>query len=131
MYLHINLWKDGKEITKNVHRLVAAAFLPNPDKLPEVNHIDEDKTNNAASNLEWCDHLYNNLYGTKADASKGERNSMNKFSEETILAIRREYKPNDREFGITALARKYGVSPPHVCSIVKGKRWRWLVDNLD
>ena len=48
-----------------IHRLVATAFIPNPDNLPHVNHKDEDKTNNSIDNLEWCDAKYNNNYGTK------------------------------------------------------------------
>ena len=64
-YRKVGLVKDG--ITKNhsVHRLVAKAFLSNPSDLPQVNHKDEDKMNNAASNLEWCTQSYNNDYGTR------------------------------------------------------------------
>ncbi|BAN73532.1 phage endonuclease [Lacticaseibacillus casei DSM 20011 = JCM 1134 = ATCC 393] len=51
----------------SIHRLVAAAFLDNPDNLPEVNHIDEDKSNNSVSNLEYCTVLYNNTYGTRLE----------------------------------------------------------------
>ena len=52
-YLTVGLCKDGKEVRKYIHRLVAEAFLPNPQNLPQVNHKDEDKTNNCVENLEW------------------------------------------------------------------------------
>jgi hypothetical protein len=48
-----------------VHRLVAEAFIPNPDGLPEVNHKDENKANNRADNLEWCTHRANSQYGSR------------------------------------------------------------------
>lgn len=64
-YIMYGLRRNGKIYTKKAHRLVASAFIPNKDNLPQINHIDEDKTNNRVSNLEWCSHLYNNRYGTK------------------------------------------------------------------
>jgi hypothetical protein len=51
--------ENGEKHRKAVHRLVALAFLENPDDLPEVNHIDENPLNNKVENLEWCDHQYN------------------------------------------------------------------------
>lgn len=63
-YLRVTLHKNGIIKRYKVHRLVAQAFIPNPNNLPQVNHKDEDKTNNNVSNLEWCDAKYNMNYGT-------------------------------------------------------------------
>lgn len=61
-YYSVSLMKNGKRRNYRVHRLVAEAFIPNPDNLPMVNHKDEDKLNNIVSNLEWCDNTYNSQY---------------------------------------------------------------------
>lgn len=53
-YVSITLYKDGKEVRKYIHRIVAETFIPNPDNLPEVNHKDGNKENNCVNNLEWC-----------------------------------------------------------------------------
>ena len=60
----VGLCKNGKINGFLVHRLVAQAFIPNPQNLPCINHKDENKHNNTTSNLEWCDYVYNNNYGT-------------------------------------------------------------------
>lgn len=65
-YLSIVLSKNGKKSPKMIHRLVAEHFLENPYNLPEVNHIDENKSNNCVWNLEWCTREYNANYGTKS-----------------------------------------------------------------
>ena len=64
-YLQVMLSKNGNCKNFMVHRLVSQAFIPNPDNLPEINHCDEDKTNNSVENLEWCDRKYNHNYGTR------------------------------------------------------------------
>ena len=64
-YLRIILWKNGKNKTYQVHRLVAKSFIPNPDNLPQINHIDENPSNNNVENLEWCNSKYNNNFGNR------------------------------------------------------------------
>lgn len=64
-YFKVGLYKNGKMQNKLIHRLVAEAFIPNPNNHPEVNHRDETKINNELSNLEWCDKSYNASYGTR------------------------------------------------------------------
>lgn len=61
-YMYINLNKNGKPKHCTVHRLVAQAFIPNPENFDFVNHIDEDKTNNRADNLEWINNINNLKY---------------------------------------------------------------------
>lgn len=64
-YYRVGLTKNNKQIYFQVHRLVAEAFIPNPDNLPQINHKDENKTNNRVDNLEWCTPKYNANYGTR------------------------------------------------------------------
>ena len=70
-YLSINLYNDCERKHALVHRLVAEAFIPNPNNLPQVNHKDERKTNNCIDNLEFCDAEYNTNYG-KRNKKAGE-----------------------------------------------------------
>lgn len=64
-YHRVSLYKDGKIKHYCVHRLVADAYIPNPENLPQINHKDENKENNCLKNLEWCNSKYNANYGTR------------------------------------------------------------------
>lgn len=76
-YLYITLHKDGKSKHFTIHRLVATAFIPNPDNLPQVNHKNETKTDNIWTNLEWVTQKYNLNYGTcqekRSEKLKGKK----------------------------------------------------------
>lgn len=74
-YYYVELtMNDGNKKKFYIHRLVAQAFIPNPDNLPEVNHIDEDKSNNSVDNLNWISKKGNNNYGTKVVRTQITRN---------------------------------------------------------
>ena len=82
-YFKINLYKNGKYKTYQVHRLVAEAFILNPNNHPIINHKDENPSNNHVDNLEWCTYKYNNNYGNRNEKlSKSNKGRI--FSEETI-----------------------------------------------
>lgn len=72
-YKKASLYKNGIYKNCQVHRLVAEAFIPNPDNLPQVNHKDENPSNNKVSNLEWCSCKYNVNYGTGTERQVAKR----------------------------------------------------------
>ncbi len=84
-YKFTALHKDGKRHQRLIHRVVAAAYIPNPDNLPTVNHKDGDKTNNKVSNLEWMSYRDNNLHALET----GLNNPANRraFSDEEAHTI--------------------------------------------
>lgn len=76
-YLQVNLWLKNKTKKKRIHRLVAEAFIPNPNNLPEVNHIDGNRYNNHVSNLEWVTSSENKLHAFKTGLRTPSYNSLN------------------------------------------------------
>ena len=72
-YLYVGFWRNNHKKCYKIHRLVAEAFIPNPDNLPQVNHKDENKLNNNLDNLEWCTAKYNSNYGTRSKRSNEKR----------------------------------------------------------
>ena len=84
-YLRFNWTNNGKHKTVYVHRLVAQSFIPNLHNYTEVNHIDEDKTNNSACNLEWCSRSYNMNYGTGKERAANKCKVKVKCNETGII----------------------------------------------
>lgn len=66
-YMYVTLYENKRRHYCRVHRIIAQTFLDNPHNLPEVNHKDENKQNNAVYNLEWCSRSYNKKYGTRRE----------------------------------------------------------------
>ena len=110
-YLQITLHKNDKQKTYRVHRLVAEAYLPNPEGLPQVNHKDENKENNALPNLEWCDQKYNMNYGSRNEKA-GKALSKPVFCVEL----------NKTFDGVRAAARELGLDQSRIGKCCTGKQ---------
>lgn len=99
-YIAVKLCKNAKYQEMLIHRLVAQAFIPNPDNFPCVNHKDQDKTNNHADNLEWCTYKYNDNYGNRNKKISEARIGM-KFSDEhkknLSIAMKKNVTPEFKE----------------------------------
>lgn len=114
-YPIVSLSKDHKHKTLAVHRLVAEAFIPNPNNFATVNHKDEDKTNNDVSNLEWCTVQYNNEYGTRVERGI-------KAQQRPILQCDLEGNVIKEWPGIGATERANGYSSGLISRVCNGKR---------
>jgi len=113
-YLTVGFWLNGKKKRLSIHRLVAQAFLPNPDNLPEVNHINGCKTDNSLKNLEWASGRNNVLHAYQTKLRK------TKLSKTQVAEIK-----NLIEKGLTQrkTASKYNVSHSTIGEINRGEIW--------
>lgn len=119
-YLYVTLSKDGIDDDYYVHQLVACAFIPNPQGLPEVNHLSEDKENNCVENLEWVSHEYNCSYGTRIKRI-AEANTNHPKMSKPVISISKvsglitEYKSAHEAERIT------GINNGNIVKCCKGK----------
>ena len=115
-----------------VHSLVAETFIPNPDSLPEVNHISGIKFDCSVSNLEWVTTAANHQHARKNGLIKtGADSSRAKFTAEQILEIRDTCILGDKEYGIRPLAKKYGVGRSTIKRILQGKTYKNVEQDVD
>lgn len=128
-YARYRLSKEGQKTNFDGHRLVAQAFISNPDNSPVVNHINGVKTDNRLTNLEWCTAQDNIKHACKmglnnSNYQKGESNPQAKLSTFDVLEIKRlliESKLSQRE-----IASKFNISEGAIYNIKSGSNWKHL-----
>ena len=125
-YLFVVLCKNGIMKTLAIHRLVALAFIPNPENKFTVNHIDGCKTNNHADNLEWNTQKENIRHAMDAGLkdNKGSKHGMSKLSEKEVIEIRHLYATG--EYSQRALAKLFDVSFGLIGFIINRKLWNHI-----
>lgn len=128
-YLRVDLSKDGKTKHYKVHRLVASAFIPNKNNLPQINHKDENKQNNRVDNLEWCTHKENTQHAFKTGLYDNKLNMIRK------PVVQYDLKFNKIKVWSCAEEVKNKLNIGHIASVCKGERktaggyiWRYLDD---
>ena len=121
-YNRIILSIEGKWKKFFVHRLVALAFLDNPDNLPLINHKDENPLNNNVENLEWCDYRYNNTYGTRL-----ERVSKIQLNRKDLSKPIRQFTKDGRFIAeypsISEAVRQMGLYKGNIIKVCKGEKF--------
>lgn len=118
-YLYYNLTKNATCRRVLAHRIVATAFIPNPNGFQIINHIDEDKKNNNALNLEWCNHKYNNDYGNRKKLV-AETHKKNKKNCRAIYHIDKEGNIIGSYDSIASAACELGVKKDLIMNILRG-----------
>ena len=114
-YKYVSLWRDGKEYKRYVHRLVADAFIPNPDDLPVVHHRDHNRGRNHADNLKWTTVLDNNRLSSKKSKRKITRAQADQIRAEWAAA------PDPKQY--KDFAGTWGISPENYGRVIRKQIW--------
>jgi len=123
-YDHISLWKENIEKRFKVHRLVAQAFIPNPENKPQVNHIDGDRKNNHVSNLEWVTGKENAQHAIKTGLTVSPRGvdvPISKLKDADVIEMRK-LRHNGLEYPV--IAKMFGVAVRATRAACIGVTWR-------
>ena len=124
-YLRVYLYKNNRKKFVAIHRLVAEAFIPNPENKPEVNHKFGVKFDCYFENLEWTTKAENNEHSIKMGLPKfGVERAVSKLNSEQVRWIRNNYKPYDKKYGITAMAKKFNVGTSTIMRVINGKTYK-------
>lgn len=125
-YHIVFLTKNRKAKYFFIHRLVAQAFIPNPENKPFVNHIDGDKLNNHVSNLEWCTAKENCVHAHETGLvnCSGESHVLSKLTESQVQEIRKRYK--NEKISHRKLAEEYSVSHMLIGKIIRKINWKHI-----
>ena len=124
-YVNMSLrQKNSPAKQHTLHRLVAIAFIPNPENKPQVNHIDGDKQNNCVENLEWatCSENIKHAFKLGLRDSKGAKNSQSKLTKEDVLWMRE----NKGKVLQKDMAKRFGVSSKYVSDVICGIYWKHI-----
>lgn len=139
-YHRVHLCKDGKTFNASIHRLVATAFIPNPESKPTVNHINEIKTDNRSENLEWATNSEQNIHGTRIKrvvahtdykarnidyssvAAKHDYFNMNKAQMRSVLLFDKDEIFIAKFDSLSQAACSFGVSKSSMYRYLNGER---------
>lgn len=113
-------------VSRSVHIFVVEAFLPKPQKLPVVHHIDNTKTNSCIWNLAWVTYSENTKLAFK-NGTKKSFGHVKKLTPEQVRYIRKYFIKGDRKFGSHALAKKFNVIPQTILDVVNYKRYKNVI----
>jgi hypothetical protein len=122
-YSQVTLCNRGFNTGKSIHRLVAEAFIPNPENKPQVNHINGIKTDNRVENLEWVTPEENMIHAYLAGLIKeGSKHYNSKLNDEQVSKMRNLYRTGN--YSQRDLAKKFGTTQANVSNVISGKTWK-------